>query len=289
MSIEKNKLETYRGLSPLLRYTQMAIRVLILTFILSILSVGCAWENIDPTVNDENRFWEIQMVMEGGINTNLYYIIVFNFSGDENQKPLAALSGEDRGKFWDVYYMYGKPGDRPEIATEPLDFYKGLGANVKSGGILPIATDEKKRRKDPTKPVSDINPLDELPDLFREQLEYIDARVISSPIVEGGPSIPNNTIYMKFNWRGFPQFPEIVNINMIVSSLGVDELSNNPDWDIEAIVWDSFAYNGVSIDINDREVYLEEEYLVEVPAADQIVPGRPPSANIVDWSLKITE
>ena len=267
----------------------MIIRVLTLAIILSFLSVGCAWENVEPNEDDKDRFWEIKMIMEGSINTNLYYIIVFNFSGDENQKPLAALSGEDRGLFWDVYYMYGKPGDRPEIAPEPLDFYKGIGGSTLTGGILPISTDEKKRREDPTKPVSDIDSLDVLPEYFWEELEYVDARIISSPIVLGGPSIPNNTIYMKFNWRGFPPFPQIVNINMIVSSLGVDEFSNNPDWDIEVLVWDSFAFNGVSIDIEDREEYLEEEYLVEVPAADQIVIGRPPSANIVDWSLEITD
>ncbi len=267
----------------------MLIRLIISISLLAFLSIGCAWENLDADVTDVDRIWELRMVMEGAVDDYSYYIIVFNFSGDINQKPLAALDGEERGRFWEVYYMRGKPGDRPEMAPEPLDFYKGLGGSSQTIGALPYETDDKKRRDDPTKPATETNPLDRLPDLFREKIEYIDARVISSPIIEGGPTIPNNTIYLKFNWRGFPEFPSTVNINMMVTSLGVDELSYDPEWDIEALVWDSFAYNGVSILINDREEFYESEFLVEVPAADQIVYGRLPSQNIVDWSLKIAE
>jgi hypothetical protein len=264
----------------------MIRRLLILLPFIAILLTACAWENPPEDGAELNRIWEVRMVMEGSFNSNVYYIIAFNFSGNIDQKPLAVLEGIDRCKYWDVYYIYGKPGDRPDIATKPLGFYKGVGG-IYTGGELPTKTDSKKRLDDPTKPPTDDNPLDILPEPLENQLEYLDARITSSPIEEGGAVVPNNTIYLKFNWKGFPQFPNYINMNMMITNLGVDTLSNDPGDDLKVEFWDSFANNGVSLPIYQNDEFLEKDFLVEVPAADQIVPGRTPALNIVDWSVRI--
>ena len=272
----------------------MIIRMLITISLLLLIVTGCAWENVDETEGKQYPIWEVKMVMEGSINQNLYYIIMFNFSGDENLQPFPEIDGEDRGRNWDVYYMYGKPGDRPEVAPEPLGFYKGEGG-IDAEQALPIVTDPKKRRKDPTKPVPDENPLDILPEKFNNTiLEFLDAKITSSPIESGGAAVPNNTLYLRFNWNGFAEFPfpPKVNMNMMVSSLGVDKLSFDPNWDIEVVIWDSFWDNGkhgVTLPLTEFQEFIEEEYPVEV--IDEYVEGHDgfKAANIVDWSVKISE
>ena len=272
----------------------MILRLLISISLLLFILTGCAWENVDESETAQYPIWEVRMVMEGSLNANLYYIIAFNFSGDETLMPFPEIDGEDRGRNWDVYYMYGKPGDRPEVATKPLGFYKGIGSLSKENA-LPIVTSPKKRRQDPTKPVSDENPLDILPIEFDSRvLEFLNAGIMSSPIEEGGASVPNNTVYIRFNWKGFSEFPfpPKVNMNMMVSSLGVDKLSFDPNWDIDVVIWDSFWDNGkigVTLPITEHQEFTEKDYPVEVQ--DEYVEGFDgfKAANIVDWSVTISQ
>jgi hypothetical protein len=229
------------------------------------------------------------MVMESSLDPNSYYFIVLNFSGDPAKLPLADFDGLDRGRNWDIYYVYGKPGDEPYGPNaDPLDFYKGEGGTTSTGGELPIETDPKKRRKDPQKPASSQTKLDLKPTILRDKIEFLDARITSSPIIDGGPPIASNTIYLKLNFKTLPAFPPIVNMNMIVSSLGIDVLSNDPNDDFEAVVWDSFEGKGVNLEITKFKEFREGEgFTVEV--TDAFIANRSSSQNIVSWSVKLIE
>ena len=264
-------------------------RFLAPVILMALLPLGCAWENVAPGEGATNRIWEIRMVMEEAVNTSMYYYIVFNFTGDPVKIPVATFDGLDRGQYWDLYYLYGRPGDYPDGPNlKPLDFYQGEGGTQTTGGELPVDTDPQKRRKDPQKPASTQNKLDILPELLTNQPEYLTATITSSPIIDGGPPIANNTIYLRLNFRSFPKFPSIVNMNMIISSLGIDLLSNDPNDDYDALVWDSFEGKGISLNIDQHDDFREGEgFTVEV--TDAFVPGRPPSANIVSWSVTIKD
>jgi len=265
-------------------------RTLIITAIVMILACGCAWENIPPGEGEANRIWEIRMVMEGSIDLSTYYFIVFNISGDPAQLPVADFDGLDRGRNWDFYYVYGKPGADPFSGfADPLDFYKGEGGGTAvTGGELPIETDPKKRRKDPQKPASTQNKLDTKPTLLSDKIEFLNAGITSSPIIDGGSPIANNTIFLRLNFKELPAFPAIVNMNMIVSSLGIDVLSNDPNDDYEALVWDSFEGKGISLRIHEHKEFREGEgFTVEV--TDGFVPNKTPSKNIISWSVELVE
>jgi hypothetical protein len=68
-----------------------------------------------------NLIVQVSMRLRGAINPDFFYYIVFNNSGDPAAKPWSVFDGEDRGKNWSLYYMYGSP------PTRATDLYRGAG------------------------------------------------------------------------------------------------------------------------------------------------------------------
>ncbi len=108
-------------------YRILALNLCILCLLLI---VGCAWENLPEGEVEEEFIVEVTMRLEGPKLPNLFYYIVFNLSGDSARKPYSVFSGEDRGRYWNIYYMYGEPPFR-----DP-DLYRGYGGTLPDGTEL---------------------------------------------------------------------------------------------------------------------------------------------------------
>jgi hypothetical protein len=94
---------------------------------LACLNSGCAWENLPEGVQEKQVIVQVTMRVGGPMRTDLFYYIVFNLSGKADNKPYSVFDGDDRGKNWTVYYMWGTP------PNEPTGLYRGLGGKAKDG------------------------------------------------------------------------------------------------------------------------------------------------------------
>jgi len=227
----------------------LSILILFLLF-----PAGCAWENIPEGNQEKPLRVRITMDVQGKIDANLFYFIVFNFSGDTKQMPKPDFEGDERGKYWDAYYMYGNP------RLTGNDFYRGVAGKTKSGE----------------------NRLDKRPIPSAYMNEFVST---SSP-TPGGPPPSTSQIKLELDFGvvDMDKFKSI-NMNMMVSSLPFDRI-DNPDDQYDAFVYDNFEDNGVTLPLSGGKTdFNEEEYKKETQ--ENIGENPPPNANIIDWRLLI--
>ena len=221
----------------------------ILLILLLPLFVGCAWENL-PEGGVEDRFIvKFIMRMNGAMRENLFYYIVFNLSGVPGNYPQSNFEGDDRGENWNIYYMYGKPPNRP------LDLYRGFGGTFKGENLIDRKPEER---------------------LFLNELT-------SETVVEGDHMIVvvDLTEIQNFKW-----FNGIINLNMIVCNQAIDEESRF-EYEYDPFVYDSFYGGGIAIDLNGSADFWDEAHdpLEELPNEQEDI--APPEADIVNWRVQI--
>jgi len=225
-------------------------KYLIILVLLPFILGGCAWENIEGEV-EQNLRLRIEMQVQGTIDPNLFYFIVFNFSGDANQKPVPDFEDDERGLYWDAYYMYGNP------RGTGWDFYRALAGTAKDG-----------------------NPrLDKRPTPSDYLFEFVPT---SQPTPGTTPS--GNKLILELDF-GTMDTPAKVNMNMMVSSLPFDRV-DNPDDPYDALIYDSFLFDGVTLNLNGNvKDFHEEDFKVE--QEENIGENPPPNANITFWRVRI--
>jgi hypothetical protein len=219
--------------------------------LIPLLQAGCAWENIDEGDTDDDFRMQIELRVKGSIDPNLFYFIVFNFSGDKDQKPIPDFEDEERGLYWDAYYMYGNP------RLTGHNFYRGIAGTAKDG-----------------------NPkLDKRPAPSNELWEFVPT---SKPTV--GTSPTGNSIMLELDF-GLNKPPSIVNMNMMVSSLPFDRV-DNPDDPYDALIYDSFLFDGVTLNIGgSTKDFHEQDFKVEQD--ENIGENPPPNADITFWRVLV--
>ena len=71
----------------------------ILCLIVLSLNIGCAWENLPEGEVEVQKIIQVTMRLGGAMHEDLFYYIIFNVSGDPDNKPYSVFEGDDRGKF----------------------------------------------------------------------------------------------------------------------------------------------------------------------------------------------
>jgi hypothetical protein len=228
-------------------------KILLILILAFLLQSGCAWENLpegDETEKDLRM--TITFRVQGQLDPNLFYFIVFNFSGDPSKKPKPDFEDEERGLNWDAYYMYGNP------RLEGHDFYRGLGIGQTKDGT----------------PYLDLRPVQS-----KKLTEFV---TTSYPPVKTIPV--GNQIVLELDF-GKTKPPPSVNMNMMVSSLPIDRV-DNPDDGYDALVYDSFKFDGITLNLGGTKTDFHEQ---ETPMEDEenIGENPPPNANIIFWRVQI--
>jgi hypothetical protein len=211
---------------------------------------SCAWENL-PAGGEEvpTRIVRVMMRLGGPIRNDLFYYIVFNLSGDPTKKPYSIFDGEDRGKYWTVYYMYGQPPLRD------LDLYRGFGGKTKDGDYR----------------------IDQRPTQRYDLNELMD-----------GTTISGDQITLVINLTEFGFIPNNINMNMIVCNQAID-LESKFEYEWDPYVFDSFYERGITIDLNSIDPWWGEsnyEDKMEV-FPNENEETAPPGADIIDWYFTV--
>lgn len=227
-------------------------RPLYILVLLSLLAGGCAWENLPEEGVQKDFRLKITMRVQGTIDKNLFYFMVFNFSGDTSKKPKPEFEDDERGMYWDAYYMYGNP------RLTGNDFYRAVAGTTQQG----------------------YNRLDLRPIASYEMVEFVPS---SSP--KPGTVPQNlNSIVLELDFGKITP-PNKINLNMMVSSLPFDRI-DNPDDQWDATIYDSFLFEGVTLNLSGSDTdFNEEEYKVEDD--ENIGENPPPNANIIFWRVQI--
>jgi len=221
----------------------------ILCLITISLNIGCAWENLPEGEVIDQKIIQVTMKLGGAMHEDLFYYIVFNLSGDLGKKPYSIFDGEDRGKYWTVYYMYGAPPYRDR------GLYRGLGGISLSGNVL-------------------IDQFPKTQDFATELLP--------------GTNVQGDSMTLKIDLTELPLVSDIVNLNMIVCNQAIDAESKF-EYEYEPYVFDSFMDRGLSIDIGGHDSYWSEameEYKQEL-FPNEHEDTAPPEADIIHWNFQV--
>jgi hypothetical protein len=224
---------------------------------------GCAWENLPPEGVKKDFRVSIILRVQGSIDPNLFYFIVFNFSGLAAQRPEPQFEDEKRGLYWDAYYLYGNPRNTGH------DFYRAIAGTTKGGQ----------------------NKLDLRPLRSKDMVEFVPAE--SWPPRYEMPS--GNEIRLELDF-GAPLDelidppPTSINLNMMVASLPFDRV-DNPDDEWDALIYDSFNWQGlgaVTIHLTGGKTdFSEYDTQYKAEEIENIGENPPANANIVFWRLHI--
>jgi len=229
-----------------MRYTYTILLITSLSYLLT----SCAWENLPEGEVKKQRIVQVTMRLGGAMRPDLFYYIVFNLSGDPNKKPYSVFEGEDRGKYWTVYYMWGTPPHRD------TDLYRGFGGKSKSGSNL----------------------IDKPPIPRRDLIE-----LLPGTVVEGD----HMTLVINLTDLPFPETGNvIVNMNMIVCNQAIDAVSRI-EYEYEPYVFDSFLNRGISMTLTSVADYWDEFHNQQEHIPNEHEDVAPPEANIVDWRFQI--
>lgn len=216
-----------------------------LTTIALFFLVSCAWENLPEGVQEKQRIIEVTMKTGGAMRPDLFYYIVFNLSGDPSKKPYSIFEGEDRGKYWSVYYMWGKP------PYKNLGLYRGFGGKGKDG-----------------KNLVDNPPLD------RSLLHELTT----------GTSVSGDrmTLRIDLSKLAIPASITSINMNMIVCNQAIDA-DSRVDYQYAPYVFDSFYDRGITIPLTGVGDYWDEANNPQERLPNEHENSAPPEANITDW------
>ena len=224
---------------------------ILLILILPGISNGCAWENIPEEGGEKDFRVRISMRVQGQIDPNLFYFFVFNFSGNQSKKPKPDFEHEERGMYWQAYYMYGNP------RLEGHDFYRGVAGKTKDG-----------RNRLSLRPIPS-----------NEMFEFV-----PTSVPKPGSTPSGNTISLELDFGKYEDVPSRINLNMMVSSLPFDRIDNPVDDLWEAFVYDSFLFEGVTLNITGYKTdFHEQDFKVEVE--ENLGENPPPNASIVFWRV----
>lgn len=209
--------------------------------------MGCAWENLPEGQQKKQVIVQTTMRLAGDLNPNYFYYIVFNVTGKPDNKPQSIFDGDDRGKFWNVYYMWGTP---PFRAT---GLYRGFGGTSKSGKNL----------------------------VDREPKEnaYLN-ELLPGTIVEG------SSITLRINLTGLVIPGNVINMNMIVCNQAIDATSKL-EYEHDPFVFDSFYAGGITINLAGTYDFFNEALNPQENLPNENEDIAPPSANIVNWNFQI--
>jgi len=208
---------------------------------------GCAWSNPPEGGEKPQKIIQVTMRLGGAMHEELFYYIVFNLSGKIDNKPYSVFDGEDRGKFWTVYYMYGAP------PYKPRDLYRGFGGKGVNGTLL----------------------IDKFP---TAQIDLTELRP--------GTSVQGESMTLVIDLTELPLPSKIVNLNMIVCNQAIDAESKFW-YEYDPRVYDSFLNRGISIDMGGVTDYWSEAGYPQEEIANEYEDASVPQADIVDWSFQI--
>ena len=226
----------------------MSKKILVILCMLTLFSaVSCAWENLPEGEQEIKRIIQVTMRLGGTMRTDLFYYIVFNLSGDPNKKPYSVFDGEDRGKYWTVYYMYGQP------PYEDLDLYRGFGGK---------GTDGSSRI-----------------DRFPTEQDELNELLL-------GTSIQGDQMTLRIDLTELKLKSPIMNMNMIVCNQAIDAQSKF-EYKYIPCVWDSFYAQGVTIDLMGTDYYWNEQSDPMEQISNEHEDTASPEANIIGWYFQI--
>jgi hypothetical protein len=223
-------------------------------FLLLLLSSGCGWQNLPQGEQQGQTIIEVTMRAGGPLDSKLFYYIVFNFSQKPGNKPDSIFEGDKRGKYWNVYYMWGTP---PLKTTQ---IYRGFGGVNQSGTNL-----------------LDNSPL---------QQEYLNELL-------PGTSVEGDHMTLRIDLTPFKISPTkniILNMNMIVCNQAMDAESKTYYGQYLPYVFDSFYSNGISMNIStttdffNEQLYPQEPPLMPPNEHEDVAPA---NANIIDWTFQV--
>jgi hypothetical protein len=224
-----------------------------LLIILSLLPflTGCAWENLPEEGVTPDLRLRITMSVQGTLDPTHFYFFVFNFSGIPDNKPKPKFEDDERGLHWDAYYMYGNP------QLTGLDYWRGVAGITKAG----------------------YNRLDLRPIPSYSMFEYVSISVPKPGVTPTGDQL---VLELDFGKR---KAPNTINMNMMVSNLPFDRI-DNPDDLYDATIFDSFLFDGVTLNLAGSDtIFREEEFKVE--EQENIGENPSPNDNIVSWKVQL--
>ncbi|MEO7994911.1 MAG: hypothetical protein ABI743_10985 [bacterium] len=255
---------------------------------------GCAQTNNEEDAT--NDLIEIRITFADRVNPDqFFYYLVFNFDDDTNHIPLDSLDvfqnhTTDIGRFWDIYYLYGRPG-LPD-APLPANFFKGFGGNEITQTDLPPRKDSTNTRY--------IDILPQRP-FDSSALEFLQATVTNGATNPANPNdnvLTGNTILYRFRAANFPNAPFTLlrngkaKLSILVANQGIDDVSN-PDDDIDdCVIYDRFRESVVRIDLTQKPKWSEETDPQENIEENRL-PRNPPlegpfkAADLVNWSVEL--
>jgi hypothetical protein len=224
--------------------------ILILYIIFLLAGVGCAWENLPQGQEETQRIIQVNMRMGGAMRSDLFYYIVFNLSGNAENKPYSVFDGVDRGKFWTVYYMWGTP------PLKETGLYRGFGGKGVNGSNL----------------------IDRFP-MSREYLNEL----LPGTTVEGD----HMTLSIDVSKLHIPATTSLsVNMNMIVCNQAIDATSRL-EYEYDPYVFDSFYGRGITMIYTSTADYWDELHNPQESIPNEHEDVAPPEANIIDWRFQI--
>ena len=223
--------------------------VIIINLVILISLGSCGYSNLPIGEQENQRIIEVTMNLGGEISPILFYYIVFNLDNDPTHQPYSVFEGEDKGKYWTVYYMYGQP------PFEDLQLYRGFGGTREDG----------------------FNLVDKFPEEEQNLLEIRNATITGSQM----------SLRIELTNLGIPDTGQFnLNMNMIVCSQPID-ITSQIEYDREPYVFDSFYNRGISINLNGNTDFFNENFNPQEEFPNENEDIAPPSANITNWVFQI--
>jgi hypothetical protein len=221
--------------------------IYLLLILLVIPQTGCAYDNLPKGEQENQTIIQVTMRLGGAKREDYFYYIVFNLSGDPEKKPRPIFDGEDRGKNWSVYYVWGWPPDHE------LGIYRGYGGEGVNGGNL-----------------IDVFPIEEA--FLNELLP--------------GTNANGDQFTLRIDLTDVPLASGIINMNMIVCNQAIDAESQF-EYEFDPYVFDSFYNYGISININGTADFWNEVHNPQEDIPNEHEDIAPPEADIIGWHFQI--
>jgi hypothetical protein len=228
----------------------MSRKIIAILYILMVAPLaGCAWENLPEGGGEPDKIIEVTMRVGGAMRADLFYYIVFNLSGDPSRKPYSVFKGDDRGKYWNVYYMWGTP------PYEDTGLYRGLGGKGVGGK--------------------------ELIDVFPTKREFLNE-------LKTGTTQEGDTLKLRINLSAIDVTVDSLNMNMIVCNQAIDAESR-VEYEYDPYVFDSFYARGITINLTTSTDYWDENMPAyeQEGIPNEYEESAPPEADIVYWRFQI--
>ncbi len=228
----------------------MRYKLVIILYILALIPMcGCAWENLPEGEVEEKKIIQVTMRLGGKMRSDLFYYIVFNLSGDPDKKPYSVFDGEDRGKNWTVYYMWGTP------PFEPTGLYRGFGCKGISGN--------------------------DLIDNFPDKEDFINELL-------PGTNVSGDSMTLRIDMTNLPLTSGYINLNMIVCNQAIDAQSKF-EYEYDPYVFDSFYERGITMNLLGYETFWSEQQSenAQEEFPNEQEETAPPEADIINWRFQV--